>query len=145
MPGHLMAFQTLANLLQVRNDLEKIILWLFFKVFLGYPIIPPQINQNDSAASAPEEGRLVRVGNMLQIVPESKTATIASSAAPSTAATANLTPPIGNVQLSVTFRIFSPEIKVVNSIKSGKPQHFHEFFTQIFLTIFLVKSKLSAL
>ena len=24
-----------------------------------------------------------------------------------------------------------------------KPQHFHEFFTQIFLTIFLVKSKLS--
>lgn len=96
-------------------------------VFLGYPIIPPQINQNDSAASAPEEGRLVRVGNMLQIVPESKTATIASSAAPSTAATANLTPPIGNVQLSVTFRIFSPEIKVVNSIKSGKPQHFHDF------------------
>ena len=91
-----MAFQTLANLLQVRNDLEKkIILWLFFKVFLGYPIIPPQINQNDSAASAPEEGRLVRVGNMLQIVPESKTATIGSSAAPSTAATANLTPPIG--------------------------------------------------
>ena len=33
---------------------------------------------------------------------------------------------------------FSREIKVVNN-----PQHFHEFFTQIFLTIFLVKSKLS--
>ena len=76
-------------------------------VFLGYPIIPPQINQNDSAASAPEEGRLVRVGNMLQIVPESKTA-IASSAAPSPAATANLTPPIGNVQLYFTsLRSFS--------------------------------------
>merc|ERR1712004_154114 len=29
-----------------------------------------------------------------------------------------------------------------NSILT-KPQHFHEFFTQIFLTIFLVKAKLS--
>ena len=88
----------------------KIPIVVIFTFFLGYPIIPPQINQNDSAASAPEEGRLVRVGNMLQIVPESKTATIASSsAAPSTAATANLTPPIGNVQLSVTFRIFFSE------------------------------------
>ena len=28
-------------------------------------------------------------------------------------------------------------------LKSPKPQHFHEFFNQIFLTIFLVKSKLS--
>ena len=28
-------------------------------------------------------------------------------------------------------------------LKSPKPQHFPEFFTQIFLTIFLVKSKLS--
>jgi len=27
--------------------------------------------------------------------------------------------------------------------KSAAPQHFHEFFTQNFLTIFLVKSKLS--
>ena len=43
------------------------------------------MNQNDAAAAlGPEEGRLVRVGNMLQIVPESKTA----------AATANLTPPM---------------------------------------------------
>ena len=28
-------------------------------------------------------------------------------------------------------------------LKCTNPQHFHEFFTQIFLTIFLVKSKLS--
>ena len=28
-------------------------------------------------------------------------------------------------------------------LKSANPQHFHEFFTQFFLTIFLVKLKLS--
>ena len=84
---NLMAFQTLANHLQVQMIL-KVYLWKMMVIgliFLGYPIIPPQMNQNDAAAAlGPEEGRLVRVGNMLQIVPESKTA----------AATANLTPPM---------------------------------------------------
>ena len=43
----------------------------------------------------------------------------------------------------------SPEAHTVRKVKLSKnsilrkPQHFHEFFTQIFLTIFLVKSKLS--
>ena len=49
---------------------------------------------------------------MLQIVPESKTA-IASSAAPSPAATANLTPQIGNVQLYFTsLRSFKLKIPI---------------------------------
>ena len=34
------------------------------------------------------------------------------------------------------FYNFSREIKVVNSLKSPKPQHFHEFFTQIFFDNF---------
>ena len=45
-----------------------------------------------------------------------------------------------------TFQLISHYSKsqiFVQKFNLTKPQHFHEFFTQIFLTIFLVKSKLS--
>ena len=42
----------------------------------------------------------------------------------------------------MAFTIFTGN-QSCQQLKSANPQHFHEFFTQIFLTIFLVKSKLS--
>ena len=44
--------------------------------------------------------------------------------------------------LDKTLQFFS-ENQSCQQLKSGNPKHFHEFFDQFFLTIFLVKSKLS--
>ena len=46
------------------------------------------------------------------------------------------------IQFWQNFTIFSGN-QSCQQLKSANPQHFHEFFTQIFLTIFVAKSKLS--
>ena len=60
-------------------------------------------------------------------------------------------PKIQFSQIPTFSRVFHPKFiwqffswnQSCQQLKSPKPQHFHEFFTQFFLTIFLVKSKLS--